>query len=47
MSGKELIFVEHGLRVFAVKPATELQTDKHAVINDASMVSEGHKIYRG
>jgi hypothetical protein len=47
MSGKKLMFVDHGLCVFPAKPATELQTDKHAVINDASVVSEGHKISSG
>jgi hypothetical protein len=37
MSGKKLMFVDHGLCVFPVKPATELQTDKHVIINYASV----------
>ena len=35
------------LCVIYVKPATELQTDKHAMVNEASRVSEERKISCG
>ena len=39
--------VDHGQCVFSAKPAAELQTHKHVVINYASMLSEGQEIFRG